>query len=192
MLKFSVSERLHMNRLLILLISLLAAARAQSFVLQSPDIAADSTIGLEFVFSGFGCTGQNVSPALTWSGVPEDTKSLALIVHDPDAMTGVGGFTHWIVYNIPVIATGLEQGAGTIEGRGLPERSFQALTSFGTAGWGGPCPPAGDKPHRYVFTLYALGTEKLELPENASQAFVGFNINGNALAKTSFTAYYGQ
>jgi Raf kinase inhibitor-like YbhB/YbcL family protein len=75
---------------------------------------------------------------------------------------------------------------------GLPEGSVQAVTSFGTPGWGGPCPPAGDEPHRYEFTLYALGTEKLELPENATQGFVGFNINSNAIAKASFTAYYGQ
>jgi Raf kinase inhibitor-like YbhB/YbcL family protein len=180
------------TRIVLGLIAFFGFSQAQEFTLQSPDIAPESTIGLEYVFSDFGCTGQNISPALEWSGVPADAKSLALIVHDPDALTGVGGFTHWIVYNIPATVTGLEQGAGTGEGQGFPEGSVQALTSFGTAGWGGPCPPTGDKPHRYEFTLYALGTEKLELPENASQAFVGFNINGNALAKTSFTAFYGQ
>jgi Raf kinase inhibitor-like YbhB/YbcL family protein len=177
------------TRIVLGVIALFGFSQAQKFTLQSPDIAPESTIGLEYVLSDFGCTGQNISPALEWSGVPADAKSLALIVHDPDAMTGVGGFTHWIVYNIPATATGLEQG---VEGQQLPEGGVQALTSFGTAGWGGPCPPAGDQPHRYEFTLYALGTEKLALPENASQAFVGFNINGNALAKTSFTAFYGQ
>jgi Raf kinase inhibitor-like YbhB/YbcL family protein len=185
-------ERTFMKSLFMIFTFFLMVSQAQDFTLQSPDIAAESTIESEFVFSDFGCTGQNVSPALEWSGVPANAKSLALIVHDPDAITGVGGFTHWIIYNIPVSATGLEQGAGTSEGEGLPEGSVQAATSFGTPGWGGPCPPAGDEPHRYEFTLYALGTEKLELPGNASQGFVGFNINDNTIAKTSFTAYYGQ
>jgi Raf kinase inhibitor-like YbhB/YbcL family protein len=177
---------------LVLFISLVSFSQAQDFSLQSPDIAPESTIESQFIFSDFGCTGQNISPALTWEGVPAEAKSLALIVHDPDAVTGVGGFTHWIVYNIPVTATGLEQGAGSADSQTLPEGSVQAMTSFGTPGWGGPCPPAGEEPHRYEFTLYALGAEGLELPETASQAFVGFNINGNALAKASFTAYYGQ
>jgi Raf kinase inhibitor-like YbhB/YbcL family protein len=174
-----------------LLFTLLGLVQAQDFSLQSPDVPAESTIGQKFVFSDFGCTGQNISPALIWSGVPAGAKSLALIVHDPDALTGVGGFTHWIVYNIPASTTELARGAGSAGGQ-LPEGSVQAVTSFGVFGWGGPCPPAEDKTHRYEFTLYALATEKLELPEGASQAFVGFNINGNALAKTSFTAYYGR
>ncbi len=181
-----------MKNLVTLFVLFVAFSQAQGFTPQSRDIAADSTIKSQFVFSDSGCTGQNVSPALEWLGVPSEKKSLALIVHDPDVVTVVGGFTHWIVYNIPVSATGLEQGAGAAEGKGLPQGSVQALTSFGTRGWGGPCPPAGDKPHRYEFTLYALATEKLELTENASQGFVGFNINGNTLAKASFTAYYGQ
>jgi Raf kinase inhibitor-like YbhB/YbcL family protein len=174
------------------LAAFIAFSHAQSFTLRSPDITADSTIEQKFVFSDFGCTGQNVSPALEWSGVPSETKSLALIVHDPDALTGVGGFTHWIVYNIPASATGLEQSAGSADSQDLPEGSVQAVTSFGVPGWGGPCPPAGDQPHRYEFTLYALDTEQLELSENASQAFVGFNINSNAIARASFTAFYGQ
>lgn len=101
------------TRIVLGLIALFGFSEAQEFILQSSDIVVESTIGLEYVFSDFGCTGQNISPALEWSGIPADAKSLALIVHDPDAITGVGGFTHWIVYNIPVKATGLEQGAGT-------------------------------------------------------------------------------
>ncbi|WP_027891540.1 YbhB/YbcL family Raf kinase inhibitor-like protein [Calidithermus chliarophilus] len=175
------------------LLALLALGVAQtSFTLTSPDIPAGSTIKAEQVYNGFGCSGQNVSPALQWSGAPADTKSFALIVHDPDAPTGVGGFTHWIVYNIPANVSRLEKGAGNPEGRGLPAGAVQAVTSFGTPGWGGPCPPAGDKPHRYEFTLYALKVDKLELPASASQALVGFNINGNAIAKASFTAVYGR
>jgi Raf kinase inhibitor-like YbhB/YbcL family protein len=177
-----------------LLLTALAFATAQtsSFSLRSSDIKPGSTIASEFVFNNFGCTGKNVSPALNWSDAPKNTKSFALIVHDPDAQTGVGGFTHWIVYNIPASSSSLERGAGTTDGKLLPAGATQATTSFGTSGWGGPCPPQSEKPHRYLFTLYALSAEKLELPGNASQAFVGFNINGNAIAKTSFTALYGR
>ncbi len=179
---------------LMVMLALTVAAFAQStvFTLQSPDIAAGSTIKLEHVFNSFGCTGKNISPALTWRGTPAGTKSFALILHDSDAQTGVGGFTHWIVYNIPASTTQLEKNAGLENSKTLPAGAVQATTSFGSASYGGPCPPSGEKPHRYTFTLYALGTEKLELPSNASQAFVGFNINGNAIAKTSFTAFFGR
>jgi Raf kinase inhibitor-like YbhB/YbcL family protein len=168
------------------------SAQSVRFTLKSPDVPAFKTVNAEQVLNGFGCTGKNVSPELNWSGAPSATKSFALIVHDPDAPTGVGGFTHWIMYNIPAGSSTIAKGAGTSDGKALPKGTTQAVTSFGTPGWGGPCPPAGNKPHRYIFTLYALGAEKLELPANASQAFVGFNINGNAIAKASFTAYYGR
>lgn len=167
-------------------------AQSSSFKLQSRDLAPQSTIALEQVFNGFGCTGKNVSPVLSWSGVPTAAKSLALIMHDPDAPTGVGGFTHWMIYNIAVSAMRIAKGAGTADGKLLPVGAKQATTSFGEAAYGGPCPPMGDKPHEYIFTLYALGTDKLELPAGASQAFVGFNIVGNSIAKTSFSAYFGR
>ena len=167
-------------------------AQSSSFKLQSSDIAPQSTIKIEQIFNGFGCTGKNVSPTLSWSGVPAAAKSLALIMHDPDAPTGVGGFTHWMIYNIPVTAMGIAKGAGTLDGKLLPVGAKQAATSFGEAAFGGPCPPMGDKPHEYIFTLYALGTDKLEIPAGASQAFVGFNIVGNSIAKASFSAYFGR
>jgi Raf kinase inhibitor-like YbhB/YbcL family protein len=176
----------------VLALTVAALAQNNKFVLQSTEIPSRSTINLEQVFNGFGCIGKNLSPSLTWSGAPSGTKSFALILHDPDAQTGVGGFTHWIVYNIPASVNKLEKGAGVENSKTLPSGAVQAATSFGSASYGGPCPPAGEKPHRYAFTLYALGTEKLELSSGASQAFVGCNINGNAVAKTSFTAFYGR
>lgn len=175
-----------------LLLATSTAAHAQgAFRLTSPDVAEGAAIKAEQVFNGFGCSGQNVSPALQWTGAPAGAKSFALIVHDPDAPTGVGGFTHWIVYNIPATATGLDKGAGSAPGK-LPAGAAQATTSFGAAGWGGPCPPAGDKPHRYVFTLYALNTDKLTLPPNATQALAGFTINGAKMATATLTANYGR
>ena len=183
-----------MTRIVLFVVALVlasASAFAQNFKLSSPDVAEGATIKAEQVLNGFGCSGQNVSPALQWSGAPAGTKSFAVIVHDPDAPTGVGGFTHWIVYNIPASATGLDKGAGGASGR-LPAGAAQATTSFGTAGWGGPCPPAGDKPHRYVFTVYALNQETLTLAPNATQALAGFTINGARLGTATLTALYGR
>lgn len=182
-----------MRHIALILLSTFALASAQSarFTLTSPDIRDGSSIPNTFVFNDFGCTGNNVSPALRWSGAPAETKSFALIVHDPDGNTGVGGFTHWIVYNIPARATGLPRGVAP-DASNLPRGAVQALSSFGTAAWGGPCPPKGEAPHRYVFTLYALRVDRLDLPANASQALVGFTINGHALGKASFTGTYGR
>lgn len=167
------------------------AAAQSAFKLTSGDVAEGATIKVEQTFNGFGCSGANVSPSLSWAGAPAAAKSFALIVHDPDAPTGVGGFTHWIVYNIPASAKGLAKGAGS-KGGTLPAGTQQATTSFGAAGYGGPCPPAGDKPHRYVFTLYALNTEKVDLPPNATQALAGFTINGAKIATATMTALYGR
>ncbi|HKT80493.1 MAG TPA: YbhB/YbcL family Raf kinase inhibitor-like protein [Vicinamibacterales bacterium] len=169
-----------------------AAVAQTGFRLSSPDIPPGSTIKAEQIFNSFGCSGQNVSPALQWTGAPSGTKSFALILHDPDAPTGVGGFTHWIVYNIPATATGLAKGAGDAKGTRLPPGSMQAPTSFGAPGYGGPCPPAGDKPHRYIFTLYALNVDKLDVPANASQALAGFTINGAKIATATFTGMFGR
>ena len=162
-----------------------------AFTLTSTDVAEGAAIKVEQTFNGFGCSGANVSPALSWRGAPANTKSFALIVHDPDAPTGVGGFTHWMVYNIPATAKGLDKGAGSADGK-LPAGAAQATTSFGAASYGGPCPPAGDKPHRYVFTLYALNTDKVQLPPNATQALAGFTITGATIGSATMPALYGR
>ncbi len=162
------------------------------FTLSSPDLTAKKSIGDNFVFDGFGCTGKNLSPALNWKGAPAGTKSFALLVHDPDAPTGGAGWWHWVVVNLPATTTGLPQGVGTSDGKQLPEGAQQFKTDFGGPGYGGPCPPQGDKPHRYNFTLYALKVEKLELAADASASLVGYMVNANALAKTSITATYGR
>jgi Raf kinase inhibitor-like YbhB/YbcL family protein len=167
------------------------AATAADFKLGSTDVAAGSTIHNKQVFKGFGCSGDNVSPALNWSGAPAGTQSFALTVYDPDAPTG-SGWWHWVVINIPASASGLSAGAGSTDGKSLPAGSQQVKTDFGMAGYGGPCPPAGDKPHRYIFTLYALKVPRLEVGADATAAFAGFNINGNKLASATFTAYYGR
>ena len=167
------------------------AARAGAFTLSSPDVPANSTIGATHVFNSWGCTGANVSPRLEWSGAPEGTQSFALTVYDPDAPTG-SGFWHWVVVNLPATTHALPPGAGTPDGKALPAGSLQISTDFGAPGYGGPCPPVGDKPHRYIFTLYALKAPKLDLPGHATAAVAGFMIHFNVIDKASFTATYGR
>ncbi len=170
----------------------LACANAFAFQLSSPDIGPRAAIANKFVFKGFGCEGENVSPALSWKAPPAGTKSFALLVHDPDAPTGGAGWWHWVVYNLPAGTASLAQGAGTADGSRLPAGAAQQKTDFGAPGWGGPCPPAGDKPHRYVFTVYALKVEKLDIPDGASASLVGFMVNANAIGKPTLIGKYGR
>ena len=167
------------------------AAHAAGFTLSSPTVKPGSMLTDAQVFKGFGCEGKNISPALKWSGAPAGTKSYAVTVYDPDAPTG-SGWWHWVVYNLPASATELPEGAGGADGKGLPAGAVQGRTDFGAAGFGGACPPAGDKPHRYIFTVHALKTDKIEVPADASAALVGFMLNANRLAKASFEARYGR
>jgi Raf kinase inhibitor-like YbhB/YbcL family protein len=166
-------------------------AHGASFKLESPTVKPGAMLTDAQVFNGFGCSGKNVSPALRWSGAPKGTKGYAVTVYDPDAPTG-SGWWHWVVYNIPASATELAEGAGTGDGKGLPPGSAQGRTDFGAPGFGGACPPKGDKPHRYIFTVHALKTEKLDVPADATAALVGFMINANRLGQASFTAKYGR
>ena len=168
-----------------------SAAHAAGFVLASPNIPANSTIARKFEFNGFGCAGENLSPALKWSGAPQGTKSFAVTVYDPDAPTG-SGWWHWMVINIPATVSELPAGAGAVGSKTLPAGAVQARIDYGYAGWGGICPPQGDKPHRYIFTVAALKTEKIDVPADATAALTGYMINANALGKASFTARYGR
>lgn len=123
--------------------------------------------------------------------MPAGTQSLAFTVYDPDAPTG-SGWWHWVVYNLPADTRGL---SGTTAGAGassLPNGAVQGRTDFGENTYGGACPPAGDKPHRYIFTLHALKTPRIELPPDASAAHVGFMLHMNALAQTRLVATYGR
>ncbi|HRO58948.1 MAG TPA: YbhB/YbcL family Raf kinase inhibitor-like protein [Burkholderiaceae bacterium] len=170
----------------------LTGGAAAAFELDSPDLKADALVPELHVFDGFGCKGGNLSPALAWKDPPAGTKSFALMVHDPDAPTGGAGWWHWVVHGLPANTMSLPQGAGSADGSKLPDGAQQPRTDFGGPGWGGPCPPVGDKPHRYLFTVYALQVDKLEVPQDATASLVGFMINANALGKASFTRSYGR
>ena len=128
---------------------------AADFQLASPTIKNKGVIGKAHVFNGFGCSGDNVSPELRWTNVPTGTKSFAVTVYDPDAPTG-SGWWHWVIFNIPPDITTLVADAGKPDGLGAPQLSTQSMTDFGQPGYGGPCPPPGHKPHRYIFTVHAL------------------------------------
>lgn len=173
------------------LISTSSLTFASEFTLTSPEIKAGSTIQKRFEFNGFGCSGENRSPALKWNGAPKDTRSFAVTMYDPDAPTG-SGWWHWVVTNIPADVTELTANAGEMNSTTLPKGAVQGRTDYGVAAWGGTCPPQGDKPHRYIFTVYALKTEKIEVPADASAALTGYMIHANMIGKASFTAKYGR
>lgn len=167
------------------------AEQANRFALSSPDVEADGEIDSSFEYNGFGCNGRNQSPALMWEHAPEGTRSFAISVHDPDAPTG-SGWWHWRVVNIPADVSELSRNAGNVNGRGLPEQAIQVRNDYGDKGWGGVCPPAGGSAHRYTFTIHALDTEQLDIPEDASPALAGFMIYQHEIARAGFIATYAR
>lgn len=163
---------------------------ASALDLVSEDIQEGHPMAKAFEYNGFGCTGDNLSPMLAWSNPPEGTKSYALTAYDPDAPTG-SGWWHWVVTDISVETSQLARGAGTNEGQ-LPVGSRTYSNDYGTANFGGACPPAAKGMHRYQFTLWAMPTDKLAIPEGASAALVGYILNANALERATLTATYSR
>ena len=161
------------------------------FVLTSNSFSDGDYLGSDYILSetfGFGCAGGNQSPHLAWTDPPDGTKSFALTCYDPDAPTG-SGFWHWVLVNIPADVRELELGAGS-EGGKLPSGALQVRTDFGQPGYGGPCPPEGDHPHRYIFTIHAVGLEELPVTADTSAAVVGFYLNFNTIAKNTLMGLY--
>jgi len=164
-----------------------ASLFAGGFTLQSSAISGQLTLDQEF--DGFGCTGKNISPDLSWKDAPKGTRSFGITVYDPDAPTG-SGWWHWVVFDIPKSATGINAGASA-SGK-LPKGAVESMTDYGQSGFGGACPPRGDKPHRYIVTVYALDTVKLGPDARANPALIGYMLNAHALAKCSVMGYYGR
>ena len=130
--------------------------------------------------------GKNLSPDLSWSGVPAGTKSLAVTCYDPDAPTTVG-FVHWVLFNLDPATTGLPAGAGA---RGnTPKGATSGFTDWGESQYGGMAPPPGE-PHRYQFHVWALD-QKLELDETTTYAKFRFITRGHVLAEGSLTGKFG-
>ena len=154
----------------------------------STDISHGSFMSKKHEFAGFGCSGDNLSPQLSWSNAPEGTKAFAIFAYDPDAPTG-SGWWHWQVINIPADVTSIDTGAGVLNSKTLPKGARQISNDYGSADFGGACPPPGHGAHRYNFTVFALSTT-LELPENPSSALTGFMVNANSLGSATLQALY--
>lgn len=162
-----------------------------TFAVTSNSFKDGDYLGKDHILSsdfGFGCAGGNKSPHLHWSGAPAGTKSFAVTCYDPDAPTG-SGFWHWVAINIPPNVTELALGAGSTGGS-LPPGALQTRTDFGAPGYGGPCPPEGDHPHRYLFTVHAVGVEQLSATADTSAAVIGFQLHFNTLAKAAIMGLF--
>ncbi|TAM73518.1 YbhB/YbcL family Raf kinase inhibitor-like protein [bacterium] len=151
-----------------------------AFSLMSPAFPGGGVIPRAHAHSLGQCGGENLSPPLRWSGVPVGARSFALTIVDSDAKAP-GGWVHWVAYDIPGDARSLEA---------AHEPTGEALTSFGTAGYGGPCPPAGDPPHHYHITLYALDVAALRLPGGADIAGLREAMKGHVLAAATLVGTY--
>lgn len=168
-----------------------ATASAAGLTVTSPDIKPNARIADEQVANGFGCSGGNVSPALSWSGAPAGTKSFAVSVYDPDAPTG-SGFWHWSMFNIPATTTSLPKNAGDPKAKLAPASAIQVTDDAGVQGYFGPCPPKGDKPHHYHVQVFAVDVDKLDADASASPAVVGFNLHFHTLAKATLIGIWSR
>ncbi len=167
----------------VLIAPLLAAssAAAASLTITSPAIRDGGRIPITFT-----CHGSDKSPPLAWSGIPQGTRSLALIVQDPDAPDGV--FIHWVAFNIPANSKGLD--SGIPDRTEIPSGGMQGKNSFGRTGYGGPCPPSG-RVHHYHFRLFALD-ETLPAGSDMTADKLQELMNGHVKAEAEFVGIFGR
>jgi Raf kinase inhibitor-like YbhB/YbcL family protein len=158
-----------------------------SFTLTSASVTDGQPLASAQISGIMGAGGQDVSPQLSWSNFPAETRSFAVTVYDPEAPT-LSGFWHWAVANLPATVTELPEGVG--DGRELPGGALTLVNDAGMRRYIGAAPPAGHGPHRYFITVHAVDVDKLDLPEDASPAFLGFNLFSHAIARTHIHGTY--
>jgi Raf kinase inhibitor-like YbhB/YbcL family protein len=156
----------------------------------SSSFGDDGKFADKYIANGFGCSGQNVSPQISWKDAPEGTKSFAITMYDRDAPTG-SGFWHWLVYNIPPTTTELPEGAGS-DGGTLPDGAVLGRNDAGMNVYMGPCPPQGDSAHHYEITIFAVDVDALPPDQIPSGAVLGFNLHFHTLEKAMITYTYGR
>jgi Raf kinase inhibitor-like YbhB/YbcL family protein len=159
------------------------------FTLTSESFNDGDAWGNDQVSGIMGAGGEDVSPQLSWSGFPEETKSFAVTVYDPDAPTA-SGFWHWAVANLPATVTDLPAGAG--DGSGLPGDALTLANDAGLKRYVGAAPPPRHGVHRYFIAVHAVKVEKLEIDGDASPAYLGFNLFMNAIARAVIHGTYEQ
>lgn len=157
------------------------------FTLTSPEFTEGVTLD-----SSYQLDRDNQSPELRWQHAPAGTRSFAVAEHDPDAATGGAGWWHWMMVGIPASAQGLARNAGAADGSHLPAGASQMRNDRSEVGYMGCYPPVGDPAHRYIFTVYALDTDDLAIPANASTSQAGALIHEHTLAKAQLTVYYAR
>lgn len=171
--------------------AMFCTSNANALEVKSRNIKQDAKISEDQVFSGFGCSGKNISPQISWRDAPKDTKSFAVTVYDPDAPTG-SGWWHWLVVNIPASHKELPLNFSKEDKFDLPNGMVQVRNDFGTYKFGGPCPPKGDKAHHYFVTVYALKTDHIDVTSSSTAALAGFMINQNVIEKAHVMGIYGR
>lgn len=166
-------------------------AMAAGFTVTSENIHNGGRVPMAQVLDRLGCIGKNISPQLSWSGEPARTRSFAITMYDPDAPT-VHGWWHWIVFDIPARVHSLPENAGGANAARLPAGAVEGRNDFGFPHYGGPCPPAGDRPHRYVITVYALKVARLPPNARESGADLVSSLRSDAIASTQLIGHYGR
>ncbi|MGH3641422.1 MAG: YbhB/YbcL family Raf kinase inhibitor-like protein [Mycobacterium sp.] len=160
-----------------------------SFELSSDDVTHGTTLSPAHRSGIFGAGGEDISPHLSWTGFPEHTQSFAVTVYDPDAPTG-SGFWHWAVADIPVQVTELKTGAGNDNGDELPDGAIQLLNDASIRRYLGAAPPVGHGVHHYYIAVHAVDVPSLDLPTNATPAFLGFNLFSHTVARAMIVPVY--